>query len=828
VFAHCPAVGVNVYDPVAELLTNAFQDPVMEGVFVELVGKTGAVVPEQIAATGANVGVIVGFTVTESVVVFAHCPADGVNVYDPVAELLTNAFQEPVMEGVFVELVGKTGAVVPEQIAATGANVGVTVGFTVTESVVVFAHCPADGVNVYDPVAELLTNAFQEPVMEGVFVELVGKTGAVVPEQIAATGANVGVTVGFTVTESVVVFAHCPADGVNVYDPVAELLTNAFQDPVMEGVFVELVGKTGAVVPEQIAATGANVGVTVGFTVTESVVVFAHCPADGVNVYDPVAELLTNAFQDPVMEGVFVELIGKTGAVVPEQIAATGANVGVIVGFTVTESVVVFAHCPADGVNVYDPVAELLTNAFQEPVMEGVFVELVGKTGAVVPEQIAATGANVGVTVGFTVTESVVVFAHCPADGVNVYDPVAELLTNAFQEPAIEGVFVELIGKTGAVVPEQIAATGANVGVTVGFTVTESVVVFAHCPADGVNVYDPVAELLTNAFQEPAIEGVFVELVGKTGAVVPEQIAATGANVGVTVGFTVTESIVVFAHCPADGVKVYDPVAELLTNAFQDPVMEGVFVELVGKTGAVVPEQIAATGANVGVTVGFTVTESIVVFAHCPADGVKVYDPVAELLTNAFQDPVMEGVFVELVGKTGAVVPEQIAATGANVGVIVGFTVTESVVVFAHCPADGVNVYDPVAELLTNAFQDPVMEGVFVELVGKTGAVVPEQIAATGANVGVTVGFTVTESVAVFAHCPADGVNVYDPVAELLTNAFQEPAIEGVFVELVGKTGAVVPEQIAATGANVGVIVGFTVTESVVVFAHCPADGVNV
>jgi hypothetical protein len=267
------------------------------------------------------------------------------------------------------------------------------------------------------------------------------------------------------------------------------------------------------------------------------------------------------------------------------------------------------------------------------------------------------------------------VFAHCPAVGVNVYDPVAELLTNAFQEPAIEGVFVELIGKTGAVVPEQIAATGANVGVIVRFTVTESVVVFAHCPADGVNVYDPVAELLTNAFQDPVMEGVFVELVGKTGAVVPEQIAATGANVGVTVGFTVTESIVVFAHCPADGVKVYDPVAELLTNAFQDPVMEGVFVELVGKTGAVVPEQIAATGANVGVTVGFTVTESIVVFAHCPADGVKVYDPVAELLTNAFQDPVMEGVFVELVGKTGAVVPEQIAATGANVGVTVGFTV---------------------------------------------------------------------------------------------------------------------------------------------------------
>jgi hypothetical protein len=52
----------------------------------------------------------------------------------------------------------------------------------------------------------------------------------------------------------------------------------------------------------------------------------------------------------------------------------------------------------------------------------------------------------------------------------------------------IAGVFVELVGKTGAVAPEQIAATEEKVGVTFGVTVMLSVVVVAHCPAVGVNV----------------------------------------------------------------------------------------------------------------------------------------------------------------------------------------------------------------------------------------------------------------------------------------------------------------------------------------------------
>ena len=49
----------------------------------------------------------------------------------------------------------------------------------------------------------------------------------------------------------------------------------------------------------------------------------------------------------------FVEVVGRTGAVEPLQIAAIGLKIGLILPlFTVTVSVVVLAHCPAFGVNV--------------------------------------------------------------------------------------------------------------------------------------------------------------------------------------------------------------------------------------------------------------------------------------------------------------------------------------------------------------------------------------------------------------------------------------------------------------------------------------------
>ena len=46
--------------------------------------------------------------------------------------------------------------------------------------------------------------------------------------------------------------------------------------------------------------------------------------------------------------------------------------------------------------------------------------------------------------------------------------------------------------------------------------------------------------------------------------------------------------------------------------------------------------------------------------------------------------------------------------------------------------------------------------------------------------------------------------------------------------EVVDKTGAAAPEQIAATGSKVGVMIGLTVIVRVAVVAHCPGSGVNV
>ena len=52
----------------------------------------------------------------------------------------------------------------------------------------------------------------------------------------------------------------------------------------------------------------------------------------------------------------------------------------------------------------------------------------------------------------------------------------------------------------------------------------------------------------------------------------------------------------------------------------------------------------------------------------------------------------------------------------------------------------------------------PVMP--LIEVVGKTGAVSPEQIGSMGSNAGTTFGLTVTFRVAVVAHWPGFGVNV--------------------------------------------------------------------
>ena len=136
------------------------------------------------------------------------------------------------------------------------------------------------------------------------------------------------------------------------------------------------------------------------------------------------------------------------------------------------------------------------------------------------------------------------------------------------------------------------------------------------------------------------------------------------------------------------------PEVAVLITELQVPVIAGIFVELVGKEGGVLFWHNGPMAANVGVTFGFTVMLIVDVVAHCPAVGVKVYVvvPAVVVLMDAFQVPVIAGIFVELVGKDGGVLFWHKGPIGANVGVIFGFTVILIVAVVAHTPVAGVKV----------------------------------------------------------------------------------------------------------------------------------------
>jgi hypothetical protein len=113
---------------------------------------------------------------------------------------------------------------------------------------------------------------------------------------------------------------------------------------------------------------------------------------------------------------------------------------------------------------------------------------------------------------------------------------------------------VEVVGKIGAVAPLHIGAIAAKVGVIIGFTVTDRLAAVAQSPTVGVNVYVPLVVLLTVAgLQVPVIP--LVDVLGKTGAVAPLQIAGMAANVGVTIGFTVMVKLAVIIHVPELAVK---------------------------------------------------------------------------------------------------------------------------------------------------------------------------------------------------------------------------------------------------------------------------------
>ena len=92
-----------------------------------------------------------------------------------------------------------------------------------------------------------------------------------------------------------------------------------------------------------------------------------------------------------------------------------------------------------------------------------------------------------------TVTLRVVVLAHCPAAGVNVYVPDVVLLIRLGDHvPLIP--LLEVSGRVGAAEPLHIGPIGLKVGVTGGSTVTGTVTVVEH-PQELVTVKVYVVEL---------------------------------------------------------------------------------------------------------------------------------------------------------------------------------------------------------------------------------------------------------------------------------------------------------------------------------------------
>ena len=100
---------------------------------------------------------------------------------------------------------------------------------------------------------------------------------------------------------------------------------------------------------------------------------------------------------------------------------------------------------------------------------------------------------------------------------------------------------------------------------------------------------------------------------------------------------------------------MYVVVVVLFIAGLQVPVIP--FVDVVGNAVIVAPEQYGPSGLKVGVVPEVMLIVKVVVDAHCPAVGVKVYVVVAVLFIDGLHVPVMP--FVDVVGKVGITAPEQ-------------------------------------------------------------------------------------------------------------------------------------------------------------------------
>ena len=101
--------------------------------------------------------------------------------------------------------------------------------------------------------------------------------------------------------------------------------------------------------------------------------------------------LITDGVQLPVMP--LFEVFGNDGTIPPLQRVGTFENSGSVFELTTTVIVLVAAHCPLSGVNVYVVVAVLFMEGLQLPVIP--FEEVVSKE-IVLPVQIAGICVNEG------------------------------------------------------------------------------------------------------------------------------------------------------------------------------------------------------------------------------------------------------------------------------------------------------------------------------------------------------------------------------------------------------------------------------------------------
>ena len=120
----------------------------------------------------------------------------------------------------------------------------------------------------------------------------------------------------------------------------------------------------------------------------------------------------------------------------------------------------------------------------------------------------------------------------------------------------------------------------------------------------------------------------------------------------------------------------------------------------------------------------------------------------------------------------------------------------------------GVKVYVVVAVLFNAGAHVPVK--LLLEVVGNADNTAPEQIGATALKVGGIFGLTVIVKVAVVAHNPEVGVNVYVVVAVLIKAGDQVPVTP--LLDVVGNGGNAAPEQMGDIGENTGVMTGIIVT----------------